>query len=164
MFHTGDKLAHPGHGGCIISDICTQTRGGTATRYLILIPQNDPGIKIMVPVENAEKVGLREIISAETADRLLDSFSHDDHTAVYENDFAKRRKDYQEILRTGTLQSLVSLIQELMSQPKLNNGDKEMLPKAQKKLFSEIALAKGIEFQRVLEIALARMQPANNMI
>lgn len=143
-------MAHPGHGGCTIQSICEREFAGERKRYFVLIPKTDPNTTILAPVDNADKIGLREIISAEDADHLLDYYAQTEVSWV--SDHAKRRQAYEATLKSGDLSSIARMIKELTvhaSEAKLNHSDQELLPKAQRKLFSEIALAKGIGLEQV---------------
>ena len=151
MYQTGDMVVHPGHGGCIVQGVCERKFGGEARRYYVLVPKSEPGTTILDPVDNVSKIGLRNVISPEQADELLQHVA--DVGAEWQDDNAKRRQAYDEILKAGNLQLMAQMIKELtlQSQSKaLNQHDKDLLPRAQKKLLSEIALAKGIDFEGAL--------------
>lgn len=148
-------MAHPGHGGCTIREISRRDYGGESKLYFVLVPQIDPMTTILAPVENMQKIGYRDIMSEERADQLLAYFR--EATEVdWVSDHAKRKRAYEEILKEGDLPEIARMIKELVmheSEANLNHCDKEMLPKAQKRLFSEIALAKGMDFEHVLDMA-----------
>lgn len=121
--------------------------------YFVLVPETDPNTTILTPVENADKIGLREIISADEADEILDYMT--DAEVEWVSDHKKRKLAYETALRSGDLLMLAKMIKELLLQEAvspLSNCDKEILPKAQKKLFSEIALAKGMDFDDALRL------------
>lgn len=150
----GDYVAHPGHGGCTVQAICNRVFGGEKRQYLVLVPETDPNTTILAPVENVGKIGLRDIITAEKADQILDYLS--DATVEWVDDHTKRRQAYEATLKDGNLLSIAKMIKEITvhgAEAKLSHSDQELLPKAQKRLYSEIALAKGLEFDRVVTIA-----------
>lgn len=118
-----------------------------------MIPKTDPNTTILAPVENTDKIGLREIITREKANQILRYFS--DVETEWIKDHTKRRNAYQATLKNGDLSSIAKMIKELLvrgAEAPLNHSDKEMLPQAQKRLFSEIALAKGINYDSALEL------------
>jgi RNA polymerase-interacting CarD/CdnL/TRCF family regulator len=96
---------------------------------------------------------LREVISSTQADQII---SHTTSAPTdWVSDNAKRRQAYTEIFKTGSLTSIATMIKELVvrgAETGLNQYDKDLLPKAQKKLLSEIALAKGIEFEGAINM------------
>lgn len=146
-------VAHPSHGGCIIQGICDRKILGEAKQYYVLIPQSEPQTTILDPVDSAQKIGLHKIMSSEQADQLLTYAVDAEPEWVKDN--AVRRKKYAETLRSGNLREIASMIKELClreMQSSLNQYDKTALRNAQKKLLSEIALAKGIGFDNALEL------------
>lgn len=119
-----------------------------------MVPETDPNTTILAPVDSADKIGLRKLISEEKADQILSYFS--DVEVEWVSDHTKRKQAYEATLKTGSLNSIAKMIKELVvheSEATLNHCDKEILPKAQKRLFSEIALAKGIGFDSALDLA-----------
>lgn len=153
IFEVGNYVAHPGHGGCTIQAISRREFAGETKQYLVLIPTADPHTTILAPVDNVEKIGIRRIISSEKANQILTYFS--DVEVDWVSDHTKRKNTYATTLREGNLTSIAKMIKELVvreSEATLNHSDKEMLPRAQKKLFSEIALAKGICYESALEL------------
>lgn len=119
----------------------------------MLIPKTDPNTMILAPIENVEKIGIRKIISPEKANQILTYFS--DLEVEWVSDHTKRKSAYEATLRDGNLSSIAKMIKELVvreSEAPLNHSDKAILPRAQKRLFSEIALAKGINYDSALEL------------
>lgn len=154
IYKVGDHLAHPGHGGCTIQELCKREYGGQTALYFVLMPASDSSITILAPVKNAEKIGLREIITIEEADQILIFLT--EAKVEWISDNKKRSQAYDATLKSGNLRSLARMIKELLlheSMAVLSNFDREILPKAQRLLFSEIALAKGIDFEHTLCLA-----------
>ena len=60
MFAMGDRVVYPLHGGAIIKDIEAHIQDGETVKYYILQMLFD-NMTVSVPVENAEKLGLRYI-------------------------------------------------------------------------------------------------------
>ena len=65
MFAMGDRVVYPLHGGAIIKDIEAHIHDGETVKYYILQMLFD-NMTVSVPVENAEKLGLRYIGDDET--------------------------------------------------------------------------------------------------
>ena len=127
---------HPNHGGCVIKGVSTREIGGKTRRYYVLVPKSDPNTTILDPVEGIQKIGLQSMISAEQADAIL----------AYAADV-----EYAAILKEGNFNDVARMIKELMLQAEqvsLNQSDRILLQNAQKKLFSVIALAKGINLEQ----------------
>ena len=70
MFNIGDRIVYPMHGAGIIENIEEKEILGEMRRYFIMrMPIGD--MKVMVPVDNVEEVGVREIIARKKWKRLL---------------------------------------------------------------------------------------------
>jgi CarD family transcriptional regulator len=153
MYHVGDKVAHPGHGGCVIQGVCDKEFRGETKRYYVLIPSADPNTTILDPVESVRLIGLRDIISAIQADSILASMAMEARAWI--KDHTQRRQYYERILKEGELMDIAAMIKEISDHNQnvtLSKSDKDQLQKAKKKLASEIALAKGIAFDDALDL------------
>lgn len=153
IYQEGDKVAHPIHGGCVVQGICDRQFKGETKQYYILIPQSEPNTTILDPVENVQRIGLHSIMSPDQADQLFTFAVQAETQWINEN--AHRREYYAETIKHGQPMDLVRLIKTLQLhavQTGLNLHDKTALRNAQKKLLSEIALAKGIPFDLAVEM------------
>lgn len=71
MFNIGDRIVYPMHGAGIIENIEEKEILGEMRRYFIMrMPIGD--MKVMVPVDNVEEVGVREIIAREEMEEVVD--------------------------------------------------------------------------------------------
>ena len=70
MYHIGDKVVYPVHGAGWVEAIENREIAGRSRNYYVLnLPFNS--LRIMVPQEEAEKVGLRDLMPPEATDRVL---------------------------------------------------------------------------------------------
>ena len=153
IYKAGDHLVHPGHGGCTIMKIEKREFGGVTAKYFIMIPNGDSQTTILVPVDRIDEIGFRELISVKEADHILSFFSAE--KAERNSDSKKRQQAYEEAMKSGNLEAIAKMINDLLVHDKvstLSNFEKELLPKAQKKLFSEIALVKGMDINCVINL------------
>ena len=68
MFNVGDHIVYPMHGAGIIDSIEEKDILGEKQAYYIL---KMPGeVKVMVPTNKAEEIGVREIIDKQSADKV----------------------------------------------------------------------------------------------
>lgn len=119
----------------------------------------DAKTTIMIPVDKVEQIGLRSIISLEVADNIL-AFLYDGK-ATWNSDAKNRKQSYAVAAKSPDLFMLARMIKELLVQQTkavLSSFEKELLPKAQKRLFSEIALAKGLGFEDMVHMACLAIQ------
>lgn len=159
IFKVGDYLAHPGHGGCTIQELSQRTYGGKESLYFVLVPSCEPQTTILLPVETIDKSGVRELISSMEAESIMDFMVEAE--ADWEGDHKRRKQSYEATVKGPDLFALAKMIKELLVQrtkTDLGNFEKEMLPRAQKRLFSEIALVKGLCFDDTVELACSAIQ------
>lgn len=156
MFQVGDRLVHPGAGACEVREVSKKEMYELPARmYYTLWPMQGKGTTWMIPVDSAEKIGLRRIMSCEDADALLDSF----HSlgASWISDRTARARHYSEIFKDTSIHGMRNMLQALKMlmarEPlgKLPLDDKEMLRKLETKVVSELAVAKEMEYHRVTE-------------
>ena len=144
MFTIGDKVAYPMHGAGVIEGIEEQTILGTPRRYYVLrLSHSD--MKVMVPVETSQQVGVRYIVKASDLDDVV-SVLHSDSTPMSDN-WNKRNRANMEKLKTGDLKEIAEVVRNLLRadhRKKLSTGEKKMLNNAKQLLLSEVVLVKNI--------------------
>ena len=80
MFNIGDKVVYPMHGAGIIEGIEEKSVLGEKQNYYII---KMPGeVKVMVPTAKAEGIGVRDVISEETAVKHLRELAVTEKQAV----------------------------------------------------------------------------------
>ena len=134
-------------------EICDREFRGETRRYYVLVPKSEPHTTILDPVESVQQIGLHDVMTPEQADQILTFVSTAQLHWITDN--SKRRNAYTETIKFGSLTDMAMMIKELLvhgRQAPLNQHDKTMLRCAQKKLLSEIALAKEIDFDSALEL------------
>ena len=144
MFTIGDKVAYPMHGAGVIEGIEEQTILGTLRRYYVLrLSHSD--MKVMVPVETSEKIGVRYIVKNSDLDDVVNVL-HSESTPMSDN-WNKRNRDNMEKLKTGDLKEIAEVVRNLLRadhRKKLSTGEKKMLNNAKQLLLSEVVLVKDI--------------------
>ena len=147
-------MAHPGHGGCTVQELCYRVYGGKRTLYFLLIPASDPDTTILFPVENADQNGIRNIITAEEAEDVMKTLFETE--ATWDSDHKKRKQTYEAVAKGSDLFAIAAMIKDLLVQETravLGSFEKDILLKVKKRLFSEIALAKGLDFDDTVRLA-----------
>ena len=70
MYDIGDKVVYPMHGaGTIVEKEEKKILGELREYYVLNIPSVD--MKIMIPVDNCEKIGVRDVISKEEVETVV---------------------------------------------------------------------------------------------
>ena len=140
MFNIGDKIVYPMHGAGVIDSIEEKDILGEKQSYYIL---KMPGeVKVMVPVDKAEQVGVRNIIDKSSADKVFSVLSQDE--TEMEKNWNKRYRDNMDKLKSGDIYEIAGVVRNLSFKQKekgLSTGEKKMLNNAKQILVSELALA-----------------------
>lgn len=148
-FNVGEKVVYPNQGVGVIEQISTRTIGNSVERfYLLSIPSN--GLKVTVPFQNAEAVGLRRIVTNVEAQKVLDVLSN----GACENstDWKIRQKENSDKMRTGSLLDIAIVLKGLLVlavQKPLSVREKKMLESACFLLSSEMAMAFGVGQEKI---------------
>jgi len=151
MFNIGDKIVYPMHGAGIIESIEEKELAGEKLSYYIL---KMPGeVKVMVPVQKAEEIGVRDIIDKETAGNVIKVF---DQTEVQEDpNWNRRYRENIEKMKSGDIYEIANIVRNLSFKQKekgLSTGDKKMLLNAKQILVSELVLAEQIDKAEIEEM------------
>jgi len=151
MFNIGDKIVYPMHGAGVIESIEEKELAGEKQAYYIL---KMPGeVKVMVPVQKAEEVGVRDIIDRETANNVIKVF---DETELHEDpNWNRRYRDNMEKMKSGDIYEIANIVRSLSFKQKekgLSTGDKKMLLNAKQILISELVLAEQSDKTEIEEI------------
>ncbi len=140
MFNIGDKIVYPMHGAGTIDSIEEKDILGERKSYYIL---KMPGeVKVMVPVEKAEQIGVRNIIDKTSADKVFKLLSQDE--TEMDKNWNKRYRDNMDKLKSGNIYEIADVVRNLSFKQKekgLSTGEKKMLVNAKQILVSELVLA-----------------------
>ena len=144
MYSVGDKVVYPHHGAGKITGIEQRDVLGCRRDYLtIQILHNS--MTVMVPVENAERAGLRKVVEAGAVDDVLDVL-RGDRTSMPKN-WSHRYRHNQEKLRTGDIFEVAEVVRNLTlsgADKELPTGEKQLFTKAKRILASELMYARDL--------------------
>ena len=151
MYCIGDLVAHPLHGAGTISEI-EQKRidGKYKDYYVMLIPKGN--MRVMVPVDGCEAVGLRPIINSCDAESILSQIPQLE--VIEDCSWNKRYRDNMQRIRSGDLLEVASVIKSLVIRENcrgLSTGERKMLHLAKQILISEIVLCLNSTYTEIEE-------------
>ena len=145
MFKVGDKVVYPHHGAGTVVKRESRDVLGTKREYLtIKILHND--MTVNVPSENAEKVGLRQVIDEPAVEKVLKAL-RGSGTNMPKN-WNRRFKHNRDKMKTGDIMELAEVVRNLSlrdHEKGLSTGEKQMFVKAKKILASELMYAKQMD-------------------
>jgi len=150
MFKVGDLAVYPAHGVGLIEAIEEKEIGGsTLVFYVMRILEND--MKIMIPKNNTETVGLRSIISKKDVERVYSILEEKDIKFTPQT-WNRRYREYMERIKTGSIFDLAAVLRDLyilqMDKP-LSFGERKMLETAKALLVKELSIARNREEEDV---------------
>ena len=130
VFKVGETVVYPHHGAALIEAIETRTIKGEEKKYLVLkVAQGD--LTVRVPADNAEIVGVRDVVGQEGLDRVFEVLRAP-HTEEPTN-WSRRYKANLEKLASGDVNKVAEVVRDLWRREKdrgLSAGEKRMLAKA----------------------------------
>ncbi|HZK24874.1 MAG TPA: CarD family transcriptional regulator [Oscillospiraceae bacterium] len=152
MFSIGDKVVYPMHGAGVIEAIEEKEILGARKKYYIMkIPIGD--MKVMIPLDSVEQVGLREVIDIEGVKQVF-TILKQDHSKMSTN-WNRRYRANMEKIKSGDIFQVAEVFRNLMYRDKekgLSTGERKMLDSAKQILVSELVLAQGKSEEDVDEI------------
>ena len=141
MYDIGDKVVYPMHGaGTIVEKEEKKILGELREYYVLNIPSVD--MKIMIPVDNCEKIGVRDVISKEEVETVVEVLGGE--TTPMESNWNRRYRENMEKLKTGDVMQVAEVVRNLTRsdrKKRLSTGEKKMLTNAKQILVSEMVLA-----------------------
>ena len=162
VFHIGDKVVYPNHGVGIIEQIGSRTIGATVERFYLLKISSSNCLKVQVPIANAAKIGMRQVVRNGEIEKILDYLSSGECSNA--SDWKDRFKENSERMRTGSLLAVAGVLKDLIahhqSKP-LSFREKKMLERARYLLVSELAMARNCEESKVEELLTATLAKCN---
>jgi CarD family transcriptional regulator len=157
MFSVGDKIVYPMHGAGIIEKIEKKKILGQIREYYILrVPCGD--MKIMIPVDKTEDIGIRPIIPISRLPEVFALLSAE--STEMSSNWNRRYRENLEQLKSGDICKVAEVVRNLVRTDrakKLSTGEKKMLINAKQILISELILVSKMTYEeadQVIETAI----------
>ena len=158
-FSIDQKVVYPSQGVGKVTDIFKKEfNGNEVFYYKIYVESSDTWV--LVPVENAEKVGIRAIVSAEEAQAALDSISNEFIPTT--SDWKLRYQMNLDLLRKGSIADIASIVRSLYHRSKIKELpilERKLYDSARKLLEDEIAEALGMSSKEIEVILHEKLEP-----
>ncbi len=153
MFNIGDKIVYPTHGAGVIEAIeVKKILKEKQSYYIMRMPVG--GIVLMIPVNNAEEIGIRSVVDKKEAKKVVAAFG--DAVGEFNENWNKRYRENMLKIRSGDIYEVLEVVKMLMLRDKikgLSTGERKMLNNAKNILLSELDLTEEYEYNK-LEAAL----------
>jgi CarD family transcriptional regulator len=152
MFTVGDLAVYPAHGVGRIERIESQEISGCCQDFYVMrILDND--MIIMIPTQNVDNVGLREIIGQKEVPKVFSILRKRD-LPIDNQTWNRRYREYMEKIKTGSAFEVAEVYRDLLMlklDKELSFGERKMLDTARNLLVKEISLARQVDEDQVEE-------------
>lgn len=142
-FKVNQKVVYPSQGVGKVTEIFEKVFNGNPTDYYkIYIEASD--MVVMVPVEKADDLGIRQIVTKEEAQEALDLLSDDFEPIT--SDWKLRYQMNLDLLKKGTIKDIATIVRCLYNRSKVKELpilERKLYDSAKKLLEDEISLALG---------------------
>lgn len=149
MFKEGDKVVYPNHGAGTIIGVETKNILGEEKKYYIMkLPIGE--MRVMIPVEKVDEIGIRSVINEEEADDVLQILKGE--KSKMSQNWNRRYRANMEKIKTGDIYEVCEVVRNLTMRDEekgLSTGEKKMLSNSRQILISELVLAKDMEEEEV---------------
>jgi CarD family transcriptional regulator len=149
-FKVGDKAVYPAQGVAEVVSIDERDIAGSLQLFYVLrILDSDR--KIMVPVANADAVGLRQVISEQEIREIFDIL--EERTIGFDTQTWNRRyRGFMDKIKTGSIYDVAEVLRDLYrlkANKQLSFGERRMLDTARTLIVKEIAIARDQSEEQV---------------
>jgi CarD family transcriptional regulator len=152
----GQKVAYPNQGVCLVEDIERKKIGAQLMQFYALRVLSDNSM-ILVPLANAETVGIRPIITTRQYRHLIDELAAD-FDAV-SSDWKTRSREFSDKLQSGDVFEAADVLKKLTflsHEKKLSFREQTFLEKARFLIVSEVTNA-GLAKENRLETKINQL-------
>src|SRR4029079_14045975 len=151
-FKVGDKAVYPAQGVAEVVSIEERDIAGARQRFYVLRIM-DTARRIMVPVKNAQTVGLRQVISEDEIREIFEILR--ERTVAFDNQTWNRRyRGLMDKIKTGSIYDVAEVMRDLYrlkAEKALSFGERLMLDTARTLIVKEIAIARAKTEELILE-------------
>jgi CarD family transcriptional regulator len=139
------------HGAGIIEAIEEKEILGNKKKYYVMnIPVGD--MKVMVPMDNVQKVGLRDVIAKGAVSEVFYILQNGDE--VENVNWNRRYRANMDKIKSGSIFKVAEVVRSLLLRERkkgLSTGERRMLENAKQILISELIMVQGIDRSVVMD-------------
>lgn len=112
MFNVGDKVVYPMHGAGTIEGIeKKEMLGQSEDYYIIRMPIDD--VKVMVPTKKARKIGVRNIINKDDAEKVFKILEEPMEELSCDSNWNKRYSSNIDKIKSGSIEEVTEVFKDL---------------------------------------------------
>ena len=151
-FNPGDLAVYPAHGVGRIEAIESREIGGNKQDFYIM-KILESSMVIMIPTQNVDSVGLRNVISGREIDRVYDVMKNKQEVSIDNQTWNRRYREYMDKIKTGSLYDVAEVFRDLFLlklTKDLSFGERKLLDTAQGLLLKELCTAEDKDENTVM--------------
>lgn len=158
-FKVNQKVVYPSQGVGVVTEVFEKSfKDNKVLYYKIYIEASD--MVVMVPVANADNLGIREIVSAKEAEEALALLSDDFEPIT--SDWKLRYQMNLELLKKGTVKDIATIVRCLYNRSKVKELpilERKLYDSAKKLLEDEISYALGKSAKEIEAEIHTKLEP-----
>jgi CarD family transcriptional regulator len=147
MFKVGDSIVYPMHGVGIVEAIEKKVVLGKRTEFYLIKIINS-GMKVMIPVKNAEEIGVRGIIPKKDVPKVVEVLTR--QNVPQEEDWKLRYQNNIEKVKTGSIYQVSEVARDLYRrgcEKELSIMERKLYENAYQLITHELALVKKVDVE-----------------
>lgn len=160
-YNEGDRIVYPMHGVGIIDAIEKKVVLGKRAEYYMITIVNS-GMKVMIPVKNADSIGIRKIISKREVKKVLDILSKDENSSV--DDWKERYQNNIDKVKSGSIHEVAEVARDLYrrgTEKELSIMERKLYENAYQLVTHEIALSRDVDLEEAGDIVSEALSMQN---
>ncbi len=149
MYKIGDKIFYPMHGAGVIEDLVEKEVLGEVRKYFV-VGLVGSSVKISIPLDNAENIGVRPIVDSKLASEVIFGFGNE--KIVEHENWNVRYRENLEKMKSNNIYDISLVVKELMLREKkkpLSTGERKMLGSAKNIFITELGLSLGKTYAEI---------------
>lgn len=149
-FAIGDKAVYPSQGVAEVVGIERKEVYGKIQRFYLLRGL-ETGLRILVPIDKADQVGLRRVAGREEIEEVMEIL-RDKEIHVDRQTWNRRYRGFMEKIKSGSLFEVAEVFRDLYrlkGMKPLSFGERRMLDTAKGLIVQELAAAKAADSDEV---------------
>lgn len=130
-----------------------QKKIGGESGYFYVVELDRKNARIIIPVKQAKKVGLRKIISKKEVDKVMKILTS--KTEIVQQNWTKRFKDNFLQLKNGSIFKIAAVLKELFTRDRekhLSNIERSLFKKAYEFVVAELSVVKKLEKEEIKKL------------
>ncbi|MGP1587361.1 MAG: CarD family transcriptional regulator [Treponemataceae bacterium] len=158
-YKLNQKIVYPSQGVGTITEIKEKQFKGELRLYYIIFLEVS-GMTIMIPVDKADELGLRAIVSAQEAEAAIEMMGQDYEPVT--TDWKLRYQMNLELLKKGSITDIASIVRCLYHRSKVKELpilERKLYDSAKKLLEDEMAFSLGKTTKEIEAIIHAKLEP-----